>query len=151
MFQWRIDFLGIFFIDSEMEKWWRKSIVKCILWWNLTVRWVISSDLVFLLFIQNSNDSYRENYGEANLCYLCYLPVSLLFCIFTFLFSPMEKWCNCEMIPDGAVMLVRQFCCDGFSISNFLSPRIFPWTISGDISLLRITFGRKIILVDVPG
>ena len=39
-------------------------------WLNLTVAWVIRSDLVSLTFIQHSNDSDTENDGEAYMCYI---------------------------------------------------------------------------------
>ena len=102
-------FLGHISIDGKMAKWWRKSIIKWIIWLDLTIAWVISYVSVSLIFYQHSNDEYPNDYGEAHLCYLWCLLFYLPLCRVTSPFSPMMKWCNGEMIPDGAVMVVRLF------------------------------------------
>ena len=60
-------------------------------------------------FFQRANDDHPDEYGVAHLCYLLCLLVSLIFYFFISIFYPMVKWCNEEMITDGAVMMVIIF------------------------------------------
>ena len=72
-----------------------------------------------MTFIQNANDVYPEDYGSDNLFYLWLLLIYLLLCLVNFLTSPMENWFNGEMIPDDAVMMMRQISCGDFTIGYF--------------------------------
>ena len=129
------------------------------MWWDLKFPLVISSDLVSLVFIQNANDSCNGYHGSSHMCYLCCLLVYQLFCIVAFLFSPIVKWCNGEMITDGTSIMVGQFCCSYFVISNLHIGVVFsPWgmfrgivpgTVTWEISLLRTTLGAQMVLVDL--
>ena len=50
------------------------------------------------------------------MCYIWLLMVSLLFYLVAFMSSPMDKWCNIEMVPVGGLIMVRQFQSGDFSI-----------------------------------
>ena len=93
----------------SIAKWWRKSTIKWIIWLDLTVAWFISYVSVSLILYQNTNDGHPDKYGVDHLCYLWCLLVYLLFYRSTSPFSTMVKYCDGEMIPDGAVMMVRLF------------------------------------------
>ena len=76
---------------------------------DLTLAWVISYISVYLIFYQHANDVHPDKYGASHLCYLWCLLICLIFCCATSLFPLIVKWCNCEMIPDGAVLMVILF------------------------------------------
>ena len=79
----------------------------------------------------------------------------------------MVKWCNGEMIPDGAAMMARQFCCRNCAIINLhvgvnfvvgvhfplrdVFRGIFTRALKWNISSLRTTIGKKVIPRDVLG
>ena len=94
-----------------MAKWWRKSIIQWIVWLDSTVAWVISHVSVYLIFDHHANDGHPDEYREAHLCYLWCLLVYLPFYRSTSTFFLMVKWCNDEMISDGASMMVILFFC----------------------------------------
>ena len=62
--------------------------------------------------------------------------VYLIFCHTTSPFLSMVKWCNGEMITDGAATTVRQFCYGIFSIRNFVIG--LPGDISWDNILVHL-------------
>ena len=73
--------------------------------------------------------------------------------------SLMEKWCNSDIITDGAAMMVQQFCYGDFAIGycrneppppRAVSRGIFSGTVSRDILLLRKTLGTHIFPEYVP-
>ena len=92
-----------------MVKWQRKPIIQWIVCLYSTVVWFISYVSVSLIFEQHANDGHPDEYGAAHLCYLWCLLVYLIFCHATSPFFLTMKWCNGEMIPDGAVMMVILF------------------------------------------
>ena len=114
-----IDWYMVNWCSANMVKWWRKKwMVKWTVWWYLNVSWVISSSLVSLNFIQYTNDGNTYNYREARIYYLWLPLVSLIFYLFTFLYSLLVKWCDGEIIPNVAVMMVRRFCSGYLMIGN---------------------------------
>ena len=115
--------------NGEMGKWWRKSIVQWIMWWDLTVTWVISSDLVSLILIQHPNDIHPDYYGEAHLCYLWCLLFYLILCLVNFPFLRNGElmwwwddswWCS----NDGEAILLRQIFHQQFALWS----EFFHWT-----------------------
>ena len=81
-------------------------MVKLIVYLYLTVDWITISDLVSFPFIQHANDGDPDDYGVANLCYLWFLIIFIIFFPVTFMYYPMDKWCNSEMVTDGGAMMV---------------------------------------------
>ena len=138
--------------------------MNCMVRFNCCMGYQIGFSL--LGFVQHANDVHPDHCGATHLCYIWCLLLYLILCLFTFPFTLMLKWCNGEMIPDGEVMMVRQFCCGDFAISNFrvganllLAQISHPGCVLGiftgmvylEIVLLRKTIGRLIFLGDIPG
>ena len=144
-----------------MVKWWRKSIIQWIVWLYLTVPWVFRFGLVSLLFIHNANDSHPDDYGESRLCYLWCLMFYPLFCLVIFPFFPMLKWCNVDIIPYSADIIVRRFHCRYCFIVNLnigvnffssnVSRGVFPGTVSRNSFFLRTILETRIVPGYVPG
>ena len=90
--------------------------MNCMVRFNCCMGYQIGFSL--LGFVQHANDVHPDHCGATHLCYIWCLLLYLILCLFTFPFTLMLKWCNGEMIPDGAAMMVRQFRCGKFVIKN---------------------------------
>ena len=106
---------GKYLFGTHFHSWQNGEMVKkinntmnCMVRFNCSVGYQLCLSL--LGFDQNANDGYPDEYGTAQLCYLWYLLVYVIFWHVTSKFSPIAKWCNGEMIPDSAVIMVRLFC-----------------------------------------
>ena len=105
---WQYDEM-VFRKYGKMVKLQKHSMVKWIVWWHLTVSFVVNFYLVSLNFVKHSNNSDPDDYGAGNLCYLWLLLDSLFFFPVTFMSSLMVNCCNVDVITDGVAIMVKIF------------------------------------------